>query len=422
MGRSGWKTTASVRTNKAKGNGSKGLGVSFHSYEVGERQRVAIPMFKFEDGTVGPLILQEPIHKIEKLGAIKIKKADGTYMSPRNIRCTHPFHQGDDASRQKAYDSKEYCVFDELLDLERTKRYAIINERYGSYEKFEVLSKEERTAFWKEMDKDTIVKECYSKKKGEEAHYDMVTQILLYQFETETTTEKNARNISITKTSVIRDEAGQPKFKPVLFNLSKQRQKKFEDAANTAYEKEILTDDMVYPLYEGTDNPSMIGWVDFELNFPDASEKMESGKNLSITASDEKTSVVTKEFIALHEDTEKGVEIYKKAEESFYNANISLKYMTKAEQIASFADGGAYYRELLEKYGTQQNKDFQAKVLSGGFSKTNVEDATTVEEVVETKVETKVTAPVVDEEVDLDNDLIDLEDDDLDDLDDIELV
>ena len=422
MGRSGWKTTASVRTNKAKGNGSKGLGVSFHSYEVGERQRVAIPMFKFEDGTVGPLILQEPIHKIEKLGAIKIKKADGTYMSPRNIRCTHPFHQGDDASRQKAYDSQEYCVFDELLDLEKTKRYAIINERYGSYEKFEVLSKEERTAFWKEMDKDTIVKECYSKKKGEDAHYDMVTQILLYQFETETTTEKNARNISITKTSVIRDEDGQPKFKPVLFNLSKQRQKKFEDAANTAYEKEILTDDMVYPLYEGTDNPSMIGWVDFELNFPDASEKMESGKNLSITASDEKTSVVTKEFIALHEDTEKGVEIYKKAEESFYNANISLKYMTKAEQIASFADGGAYYRELLEKYGTQQNKDFQAKILSGGFSKTNVEDATTVEEVVETKVETKVTAPVVDEEVDLDNDLIDLEDEDLDDLDDIELV
>ena len=418
MGRSGWKTTASVRTNKAKGNGgSKGLGVSFHSYEVGERQRVAIPMFKFEDGTVGPLILQEPIHKIEKLGAIKIKKADGTYMSPRNIRCTHPFHQVDDAARQKAYDSQEYCVFDELLDLERTKRYAIINERYGSYEKFEVLSKEERTAFWKEMDKDTIVKECYSKKKDGEAHYDMVTQILLYQFETETTTEKNARNISITKTSVIRDENGQPKFKPVLFNLSAQRQKKFEDAANTAYEKEILTDDMVYPLYENEETPSMIGWVDFELNFPDASEKMESGKNLSITASDEKTSVVTKEFIALHEDTEKGVEIYKKAEESFYNANISLKYMTKAEQIASFADGGAYYRELLEKYGTQQNKDFQAKVLSGGFSKVKTEEDTT-EEV----VETKVTAPVVDEEVDLDNDLIDLEDDDLDDLDDIELV
>lgn len=430
MGRSGWKTTASIRTNKAKGNGAKGTGVSFHKYDIGQRQRVVIPMFKFEDGSTGPLIIKEPVHNVIKRGAIKIKKADGGEMLATNIRCTHPYHQVDDAARQKAIDSQEYCVFDEFIELQKARKYAIIDERYGSYDDFKVLSKEERTAFWKEMEADEIIKECYSKKADGTKHYNMTIQILLYQFETETVTEKTARGINKTTTKVLLDEEGNPKFSPVLFNLSPQRQKKFEDAANTAYEKGFITDEMIHPLTEGEDdeNPSLIGWVDFELNFPEADTKMESGKNLSITATDSATSVVTDAFVNLYEETEKGAEIYKKAEESFYNANISLRFMTKAEQIASFADGGALYRELLEKYGNEKLDEYHAKALSGNRfdsseaveTKTEVEtvSAKTVTASKKTVVEAET---VVESDIDLDDDLLDLDGDDLDFIDESDL-
>lgn len=430
MGRSGWKTTASIRTNKAKGNGAKGTGVSFHKYDIGQRQRVVIPMFKFEDGSTGPLIIKEPVHNVIKRGAIKIKKADGGEMLATNIRCTHPYHQVDDAARQKAIDSQEYCVFDEFIELQKARKYAIIDERYGSYDDFKVLSKEERTAFWKEMEADEIIKECYSKKADGTKHYNMTIQILLYQFETETVTEKTARGINKTTTKVLLDEEGNPKFSPVLFNLSPQRQKKFEDAANTAYEKGFITDEMIHPLTEGEDdeNPSLIGWVDFELNFPEADTKMESGKNLSITATDSATSVVTDAFVNLYEETEKGAEIYKKAEESFYNANISLRFMTKAEQIASFADGGALYRELLEKYGNEKLDEYHAKALSGTRfdsseaveTKTEVEtvSAKTVTASKKTVVEAET---VVESDIDLDDDLLDLDGDDLDFIDESDL-
>lgn len=434
MGRSGWKTTASVRTNKAKGNGAKGTGVSFHKYDIGQRQRVVIPMFKFEDGSTGPLIIKEPVHNVTKRGAIKIKKADGGEMLATNIRCTHPYHQVDDAARQKAIDSQEYCVFDEFIELQKARKYAIIDERYGSYDDFKELSKEERTAFWKEMEADEIVKECYSKKADGSKHYNMTIQILLFQFETETVTEKTARGINKTTTKVVLDEEGNPKFSPVLFNLSAQRQKKFEDAANTAYEKGFITDDMVDPLYEGDgeegdETPSIIGWLDFELNFPEADTKMESGKNLSITATDSTTSAVTTEFKELYKESEKGIEIYKKAEESFYNANISLRYMTKAEQIASFADGGALYRELLEKYGNEKLDEYHAKALSGSkFGQTDAETVVTADAepvVAETKTASKQVVvakeTVVEDDIDLEDDLLELDGDDLDFIDESDL-
>lgn len=335
---------------------SKGAytGLQTHTYDTGTEQKVVIPLFQQGD-VLAPVIVSAPIHKVNKVGSLELKRKDGVSYSIYNIRSNHPFAQGDAEIAKELAERGEVCVFHELTELQRAKAWKTINEKYG--DNIAELPESERKDVnrdFKKEENNYIVRPSYMPARGDYPARNITeTYILMFVYDTEVEIQKNHIGVEKEVQKVILDENGKPKYKPVLFSLSAERGKKFEDAINNAIDSEIVTEDDLHPYVEfaGTEDEKqvLIGWVDFTLKFPHGT-KMESGRDLSIIVPARGQRATTKELVDSLQDTDEGAKLVAQVS-TYFNGRPALKVRTRAEQLEVLSpEALRTYNELREEF------------------------------------------------------------------------
>lgn len=329
-------------------------GLKMHTYEPGSEQKVVVPLFE-QNGILAPVIVSAPIHKVGSVGALEMKRKDGSTYPIYNVRSNHPFAQGDAEISRELAERGEVCVFHELHELQRTKMWDEINAKFG--DDLTNLPEDVRKEINVEVRKAEnafVVKPSYLAARGDYPARNVTeTYILLFVFETETTIQKNKLGVEKEVQTVLLDDNGQPKYSPVLFSLSSERGLKFETAVNNAIDSELVSEEDLHPYveFEGTEDEQQIfiGWLDFTLRFPNGT-KMESGRDMSIVVPVKAQRAVTPELVASLQATEEGKKIVEQAH-TFFNNRPNVKVRTRAEQLELMtAPTLKLYNDLREEY------------------------------------------------------------------------
>lgn len=380
--------------------------VMSHSYEPGTEQKVVIPLV---DGK--PVIFNVPVHKVRKDGSLQYPKKDGGTFKGYEIRSMHPFSQGNQDVALEIAERGEVCVIHELNSLQDKKAWANARAQFG--EDLKSLSESERkelAKFIKEQEAGFFFKPCYYPAigEGDTARTTMDTVILLLQYQTETKLEKTPSGIEKAVETVVLDDEGQPKYRPVLFNLSTERATKVTEAIDNALDQGILSYDDLHPFTDlaGTDAETQvnIAWVDLTLKWPSGS-KMESGRNLSIIAVPAAKKIVTPELIESFENGEVGKKALESAERMYFNRPAN-KTRTRQEQLESLSSEALrVYNELSEEFAEELERDranFKTHVFDRILSQHNGEstpasDDTNVEETAKVEDSATVDEPVEEE-------------------------
>lgn len=332
-------------------------GLKMHTYEPGSEQKVVVPLFE-QNGILAPVIVSAPIHKVGSVGALEMKRKDGSTYPIYNVRSNHPFAQGDAEISRELAERGEVCVFHELHELQRTKMWDEINAKFG--EDLTNLPEDVRKEINVEVRKAEnafVVKPSYLAARGDfPARNVTETYILLFVFDTETTIQKNKLGVEKEVQTVLLDDNGQPKYSPVLFSLSSERGLKFETAVNNAIDSELVSEEDLHPYveFEGTEDEQQIfiGWLDFTLRFPNGT-KMESGRDMSIVVPVKAQRAVTPELVASLQATEEGKKIVEQAH-TFFNNRPNVKLRTRAEQLELMtAPTLKLYNDLREEYAEE---------------------------------------------------------------------
>ncbi|KTF59771.1 MULTISPECIES: hypothetical protein [Bacillus amyloliquefaciens group] len=359
-----------ARTGR-RGNGGGFEGIQSLKFDIGEKKRLIFPTFTEEDGSTGLLMFAEPYHPITA-GVVSLVSKQGNKWSPYKIRCMHPFSQTDPDVARDVAAKKQRCPFCELASMEFKHTYAEMEERYG--DGFSELDKKEQKAFYEEMDGLHKVSASYYKKEDAEGNSYNVTTLDIFVLALELKLTKEAGKGGRTKwVPILDEETGLPKYDPILVPMSPARLNKFKNAADAAFNSETLDyDKHAYPFTEneGTEDEEevLVGWVDFSVIFPQSEHKMQSGKDMTVTAMAPKLSVVSKELI--NEVHAKAKDLKEKAKKAFEATNVALRPFTPEEAINMMADQGEYYEQMLEEFGNPEEddkywEDVFAKILNG---------------------------------------------------------
>ena len=393
LGRTGSRSGRQTQTKREY------TGLKMHTYEPGSEQKVVVPLFE-QDGVLAPVIVSAPIHKVGSVGALEMKRKDGTTYPIYSVRSNHPFSQGDAEVSRELAERGEVCVFHELHELQRTKMWKDINAKFG--EDLTNLPEEQRKEINTEVRKAEnafVVKPTYLAARGDYPARNVTeTYILLYVFDTETTIQKNKLGVEKEVQTVLLDDNGQPKYSPVLFSLSAERGLKFETAVNNAIDSELVTEDDLHPYveFEGTEDERQIfiGWLDFTLRFPNGT-KMESGRDMSIVVPVKAQRAVTPELVASLQATEEGKKIVEQAH-TFFNNRPNVKVRTRAEQLELMtAPTLKLYNDLREEFAEEvanMKQYFDEKVFAKILAQQ--ESASTTETVTEAPAEEPATESV----------------------------
>lgn len=395
LGRSGRQTAAKREYT----------GLRMHSYDPGTEQKVVVPLFE-QKGTLAPVIVSAPIHKVGSVGALEMKRKDGSTYPIYSVRSNHPFSQGDAEVARELAERGEVCVFHELHELQRTKMWKDINDKFG--EDLKDLPEETRKEINNEVRKSEnnfIVKPSYLKARGDYPARNVTeTYILLFVFDTETTVQKNKLGIEKEVQTVLLDDKGLPKYSPVLFSLSSERGLKFENAVNNAIDSEIVSEDDLHPYveFEGTEDEQqiLIGWLDFTLKFPNGT-KMESGRDMSIIVPARAQRAVTQELIDSLQATDEGKKVVEQVH-TFFNNRPNVKVRTRAEQLELMtAPTLKLYNDLREEFADEVENIksyFETNVFPNILAQGDTKAEATTEESTTEEVSEPVTESVTEPE------------------------
>lgn len=337
------KVTGNADLGRRKGTqGAKkrntGSGVQSHAYEPGVDQKVVVPLVNL-DGKLQPVMMSIPIHRVAKPGSIKFKSKSGGEYDGYTIRSMNAFSNSyvglyDDAL--EIAENGDSCVFNELIYLQNQKAWTKARAEFGEdLSNLTDAKKKELAEFIKAEQDEHFIKPTYYPGNGDIPSRNVTeSQILLLQYETIDKIEKNAMGIEKVTQEVVLDDNGQPKYTPVLFKLSEERAKKINDAIINAINDDVISTDDLHPYkeFEGTEDESdvLIGWVDLNLRWPKGS-KMESGRNLAVTALPTSKKITTPEIIEKVQE-EDGPKLKDSAELMFFNRPSNI-VRNRREQI-----------------------------------------------------------------------------------------
>lgn len=365
-----WGEVASNKRKKSTGGNSGssaspvGNSGNFYvgsdlKYEMGDMKRLTIPFVEDEEGNRKMIIYSAPVHGIEELGFIKLEGPKGGVYSPYSIRCMGALAQVDYAKGREIAERGQYCTLCTLANLQKTARFAKIEEKYGSVEAFKAVPKEnpEKIAFISELNSMNKVRESYNSEK-KETFYD--TFILVLELESEKTmvqTDFGEEEATFVK----KDNNGLPLWRPTLFKASPKRLEKFQKALSEAGRTKQLRVDSLYPFVDQTGEEVKTAFVDFQLYFPLREKKMNSASDLEIRAMSSEESVITPEFVQSILDNSKV--IMEKAQIAWEKSYLRYQDFTNEEFVSAMVDKGAYLNTLKERYLTQRDVTFAHKVL-----------------------------------------------------------
>ncbi|MGF2740836.1 hypothetical protein [Bacillus sp. alh8] len=373
-----------ARTGR-RGNGGGFEGIQSLKFDIGEKKRLIFPTFTEEDGSTGLLMFAEPYHPI-KAGFVSLVSSKGNKWSPYKLRCMHPFSQTDPNVARDVASKKQRCPLCELASMEFKHTYAEMEERYG--DEFSELDKKDQKAFYEEMDGMHKVSASYYKKEDAEGNSYNVTTLDIFVLALELKLTKETGKGGRTKwVPILDDETGLPKYDPILVPMSPARLNKFKNAADAAFNSETLDyEKHAHPFIEneGTEDEEevLVGWVDFSVIFPQSEHKMQSGKEMTVTAMNPALSVVSDELIK--EVHAKAKDLKEKAKKAFEATNVALRPFTPEEAINMMADQGEYYEQMLEEFGNPEEddkywEDVFAKILNGSKA-TSADDSDSEED------------------------------------------
>ena len=234
--------TLGRKINNKTNNRRSGGGVQSHSYEPGTEQKMVIPLIE-QDGHLAPVIFNVPVHKVRKDGALQFPKKSGGTFKGYEIRSMHPFSQGNSAIALELAERGEVCVIHELIELQNKKAWAAARGEFGEDLKgLDENTRKDLARFIKSQEEEFLFKPVYYPAFGEDdtAHTTMDTVILLLQYETESVSEVAPNGIERIVENVVKDENGQPKYTPVLFNLSAERARKIAEAVDVGLDSGLV--------------------------------------------------------------------------------------------------------------------------------------------------------------------------------------
>lgn len=337
---------ANARRNKRNARGNRRGSqqndlLEIMGFEIGERKRIVIPVFNGEIA-----LFAKPYHKVVN-ESIEFVSKNGKPYNVFQVRCTHPYSQVTQEDSIAEARKHEICAFCDLSKYEGRRVWDIINKEYG--DTFKDLEKSEQREVFKKIEALATVEPSYYQTKDEDGNTVNATQMEIYMLVLE---------IEMDGKKPVLDNNGIPKYKPVVMKASKSRLDKFKNGVDDAVESGSLDEDMLYTYIEneGTDDAEKVsvGWVDFNVNFPNKPDKKESGKDMSATPVAEKLSVITEDFI--NAVTENGDALVKSAKSTVDNMLKNFRSHTREEAIGWIKDqtvdgkvvSGEEYFKLLE--------------------------------------------------------------------------
>lgn len=337
----GRMTFSKARTGKGVSGGGGMLQTL--KWNIGDRLRLVFPVT--EDGLI---IFAKPYHPVLNK-SVRLLKSDGSGTYPVNkIRCMHPFSQTNHKEGLKAAKSGEICLFCDLAKYESRRLWAEIEEEFGE-DGFKELSKEEMKEYFEEAKEEDTVEASYYKSTDSEGNSQNITHYDMYIL---------ALQLTVKNGKVVK-ENGIAKYTPIVMPVSMSRLSKFKDGVDNALVAGTLSEEMLHPYIEneGTDleEEVKIGFVDFMVNFPEASDKMTSGRNMSAQPVSEKLSAISDELVAHFE--ENADEIVKKADTLVNNFYVNLKPHTREEALDMIDKDEGYFEELEEEYRYHESRE-----------------------------------------------------------------
>lgn len=405
----GNKNLGRGRANKINGNNTF---IRQHQYNPGETHRLTIPLVNTEKG-MRPLIVEVPTHRVKKVGQLLgTSKRDGNryrlYQVRSNQILSNAYTDTQSGDVEWIVEQGEPCLFANLVRLQEHDLWAQVKDKFGDNKERTQAEKDEMRQFIKAIQDNFILEPVYTPaSQGYDARTHTEQNILMLQFETETRTEKNARGIEKDVEVVLTDENGQPKWKPVIMRLGKQRAEMISNEIDKMVETGVLKDEHLHPFveFEGTEDAIEVftGWVDLTFSYP-TGDKQLSGRNLSVTVTNPVNTAVTPELIESFKG-EVGDDV-KQRTLTALSVRPDLRLNTFAEQYELLSsEAKEIYETLAEKYADdleEWNKKYLetlSKFSSGSSSSTTTQkpeeesDEETVEETVdETPEETPETA------------------------------
>lgn len=364
-------------SGKKKATGGGGFVSTRLDFEIGDVQRVTIPYLIDSEGNPKLTMFTVPVHQIKERGFIKLTGPKGNAFSPFTIRCMNPLSQTDSAVRSKIVDRKQYCALCLLSSLEQTAKFKKIEDAFHSIEEYKAIPKEDeaKKEFNKKLNSVGKVEPSYRKRDGEsKTQYE--TNLLILQFESthkEISTDFGNQKVS----TVTLDSKGLPKYKPVLMKASQTKLSKFQKAFQKAGQEGKLTQENLFSFEDSNGEKVGIAFIDFELTYPEKSDKKSSAADMEVRAVSSTETCITKEFV--DSVLEKSEELLDKTNKAWDNSFLNLHEFTNEEYLEAMSDGGAYYNSLKDNYMTEKDVEFIEKVIetAGGnnqFSKKETGD------------------------------------------------
>lgn len=352
----GTKPTANP-TGEGSSTGGGGFVRGSLPYEMGDLKRITIPYVLGEDGSPQMIIKSAPVHKVTKRGFIKLSGPKGGEYSPYSIRCMNALSQTSFEKGREIAERNQYCALCTLASLQTTKRFALMAEEFGSVEEYKAAPEADKKAFNLRMNDDEKIGSSYNAREKSTVYE---TYILVLDFVSET--KEIATDFGNELVSRVKLGAdGLPLYTPTLLKVSKARLDKFQTALQNAGRSQLLTSNSLYPFTDVDGQEVKTAFVDFQLEFPQRPQKMNSAADVIITAVSSEDSVITPEFV--EHVKEKSTFFLEKTEAAWVGSHANLQEFTNEEYENAMEDGGAFYRELKEQYLTDRDREHAYKIL-----------------------------------------------------------
>lgn len=399
----------------ARGSGRTPFKVRPFNFETGKDHRLVIPLRTNEDGSQEIVIFGETIHSFNGKGFVQIPKAKGGTYTTFTYRCTHPYSQQSQKDAVHLAEKEEFCPLCEMHNYENNELYAKMNEEYGDHG-FKDLTTKEQRAFYEENA--LRVEPSYRRKTSDDGEDESYLTTEMYMLALEIITEEKTREIKNKKTGKTRDivdnvpvvEDGKVKYEPVLYKVTMKRLNELKNAVDDKIEDGTIALENVHSFIEneGTDNEEeiSIGWVDFQLSYPDVSSRMDSARDMKLSAvNDDKSAVVKNEGFV--EEVEAQMDKYYDDAYKMYKAFYKHLQMRSREDILEMfiPEVKGVFDQLREEYRTEKDEEFEKSVfenvLSTGDGSSKADDSEDESDDTETDADADGEDVVVDEEVDV---------------------
>lgn len=396
-----------ARTGRRARKGNNFDGVENLRFTPGKSNRLILPLKKDEDGSLGLVLFAQTIHRLNRPSIIEIPRKEGKPYNPYTFRCTHPYSQQTQDDAVKIAKREEMCVLCELENLQNRRRLDIMKEEFGTEEKdfedgfenFKALTNKEKKAFFETNALD-VEKPYYEKEDADGEKFNAQTTemyVLAMELETEEKivkrkSKKTGRTRKAKVSTIVLGDNGLPEYKAVLMKVSGQKLMDFKQAVDTAIEGDTLSYDHTFPYIENPDTEFeeevLVGWVDFKLDYPEGS-RMESARNMKISAMPETKSVLLK-HPDLKEEIEKEMDTYYKNAANTFNLFYKHLRMYKREEVLALLEPKtkAEFLQLREEYRNEKDDEFEQQTYEKVLETNESDDEEKDSEQTEGKKET----------------------------------